>query len=110
MSKAKPPLTVIYNGSNLATSIEVKTLKEKDRTGLMTLVDIAAGGKASDHGCNEDAVRARIHVRDADGKVFSGLEALEVMHDAVGLSGYFRFCRTPGLTSGPTGFFTKKAA
>lgn len=110
MSSAKTPLTVIYDSGNLASRIEVDKLKAKDRDNAMTLVDIAAGGKAEDHGCTADAVKKTIHVRDADGKVFAGLDAIGAMHDAVGLGGYFRFCRTPGLTSGPSGFFPKKKA
>jgi hypothetical protein len=110
MSTAKTPLTVVYDSSNLASRLEVDKLKAKDTSGLMTLVDIASGGKAEEHGCTTDAVRKTIHVRDADGKIFAGINAIDAMHDAIGLGGYFRFCRTPGLTSGPSGFFPKKKA
>lgn len=110
MSPAKTPLTVVYDSSNLSSKIEVTKLKAKDKDALMTLVDISAGGKAEDYGCSADAVRKAIHVQDADGKVFAGIQAIEAMHDAVGLDGYFRFCRTPGLTSGPSGFFKARTA
>lgn len=110
MSTAKTPLTVLYDSGNLASRIEIEKLKAKDTSKTMTLVDIAAGGKAEDHGCTADAVNKTIHVRDAEGKVFAGIEAIAAMHDAVGLGGYFRFCRTPGLTSGPSGFFPRKKA
>lgn len=110
MSSAKTPLTVIYDSGNLASRLEVDKLKAKDKNNVMTLVDIAAGGKAEEHGCTADAVKKTIHVRDADGKVFTGINAIDAMHDAVGLAAYFRFCRAPGLTSGPSGFFPKKKA
>ncbi|MDX5364460.1 MAG: hypothetical protein LPJ91_09935 [Pseudazoarcus pumilus] len=110
MSTAKTPLTVVYDSRNLASKLEVDKLKAKDTSGQMALVDIAADGKAEEHGCTDEAVRKTIHVRDAEGRVFVGIEAIGALHDAVGLSGYFRFCRTPGLTSGPSGFFPKKAA
>jgi hypothetical protein len=74
----------------------------------MTLVDIATGGKAEDHGCQTAAVHKTIHVRDANGTVFVGISAIDALHDAVSLGGYFRFCRTPGLTSG-VGFVKKTA-
>ena len=102
MSTAKTPLTVVYDSDNLSSKLEVEQLREKDTDKTMTLVDIASGGKAE--------VRKSVHVRDADGKVFAGMDAIGAMHDAVGLGGYFRFCRTPGLTSGPSGFFKAKAA
>ncbi|MBA4743130.1 MAG: hypothetical protein H2060_10555 [Azoarcus sp.] len=110
MSTAKTPLTVVYDSDNLSSKLEVEQLREKDTDKTMTLVDIASGGKAEDHGCTTDAVKKTVHVRDADGKVFAGMDAIGAMHDAVGLGGYFRFCRTPGLTSGPSGFFKAKAA
>lgn len=110
MSTAKTPLTVVYDSDDLASKLEIDQLKAKDTSGQMTLVDIAAGAKAEDHGCTADAVRKAIHVRDAEGNIFVGIDAIGAMHDAVGLGGYFRFCRTPGLTSGPTGFFRAKKA
>ena len=110
MSTAKTPL-IVFDGGNLASKLEVEKLKAKDTNNAMTLVDISAGGKAEEYGCTTDAVKKTIHVRDADGKVFAGIDAIDAMHDAIGLAGYFRFCRTPGLTTGPSGFFpTKKAA
>lgn len=110
MSTAKTPLTIVYDSRNLASKLEVEKLKAKDTSGLMMLVDIAAGAKAEEYGCSDSAVRKAIHVRDAEGKLFAGIEAIGVLHDAIGLGGYFRFCRTPGLTSGPSGFFPKKTA
>lgn len=110
MSTAKTPLTVVYYSGNLSSRLEVDELKSKDTSGLMSLVDIASGGKAEDHGCTADAVTKAIHVRDAEGQIFVGIDAIGAMHDAVGLGGYFRFGRTPGLTSGPSGFFRPKKA
>lgn len=110
MSTAKTPLTVVYDGGNLSNKLEVEQLKAKDTANAMTLVDIAAGGNAEAYGCSADAVKKTIHVRDADGTMFAGIEAISAMHDALGLGGYFRFCRTPGLTTGPSGFFPKKKA
>ena len=110
MSTAKTPLTVIYDSHNLSSKLEVQRLKNKDEAKLMTLVDISTDGKAEDFGCQTEAVNKTIHVRDADGKIFVGIDAIDAMHDAIGLGGYFRFCRTPGLRSGPSGFFPKKKA
>jgi len=110
MSTAKTSLTVVFDGGNLASKLEVEKLKTKDKNNAMTLVDIAAGGRAEEYGCTIDAVKKTIHVRDADGTVFAGIEAISAMHDALGLGGYFPFCRTPGLTTGPSGFFPKKKA
>jgi hypothetical protein len=107
MSTAKTPLTVVFDSSNLSSKIEVEKIKPKDRENLLTLVDISAGGKAEEHGCQTAAVRKAIHVRDASGKVFVGIDAIGAIFDAVGLGGYFRFCRTPGLSSG--GGFRKAA-
>ena len=108
MSTAQTPLTVIYDSRNLSSKLEVQRLTSKDKDRLMTLVDISADGKAEDFGCQTDAVRKTIHVRDAEGRIFVDLDAIDAMHDAIGLGGYFRFCRTPGLRSGPSGFFPKK--
>jgi len=110
MSSAKTPLTVIYDSGNLANKIEVEKIKAKDKDNALTLADIASGASAEEHGCSTEAVKKGIHVRDAAGKVFDGIEALRVMHEAVGLGNYFRFCREPGLRSGPSGFFPKKVA
>lgn len=107
MSSAKTPLTVVFDGSRLSTKIEVEKIKQKDTAHVITLVDISAGGKAEDHGCQAAAVQKELHVRDANGTVSRGIDALQVVYDAVGLGGYFRFCRTPGLTSG--GSFRKAA-
>jgi CobQ-like glutamine amidotransferase family enzyme len=107
MSSAKTPLTVVYDGSRLSTRIEVEKIKQKDTAHVITLVDIAAGGKAEDYGCETAAVRKAVHVRDADGAVTSGIGTLQIVYGAVGLGDYFRFCRAPGLTSG--GSFKKAA-
>ncbi|MDX5445782.1 MAG: hypothetical protein LPJ87_06980 [Zoogloeaceae bacterium] len=107
MSSAKTPLTVVYDGSQLSTRIEVEKIKQKDTAHVINLVDISAGGKAEEHGCQTAAVQKAVHVRDADGAVTSGIDALQTVYDAVGLGGYFRFCRAPGLTSGSS---FKKAA
>lgn len=109
MSKVKTPLAVVFDSGNVSSANEVRRLHAKDGDKRMTLVDIATGGKAEEYGCTTAAVRQTVHVRDADGRIFAGLDAIGAMHEALGLGDYFRFCRTPGLTSGPSGFFRKAA-
>ena len=93
------PLTVWYDGANKAIALEIDQLRSKEQ-GRLALVDAGAGGFQSDGEVTADAVRRELHARDADGKIFKGLAALEAAYEAIGLGGWFRFCRKPGLESG----------
>lgn len=104
MSKARTPLIVIFNSEDPASVLEVTSLAEKDPAhNVFTLADVATGADASAFNVDPEAAEHHIYVKDANGKLFQGTEAIEVMHDAVGLGGYFRFCRLPGMTSGRAG-------
>lgn len=110
MSKARTPLTVVFNGSDLPSAIEVKAMKKKDKSGALELVDIVAGGNPADYDIDEASARKTIQIRDAAGRQFSGIDAIGAMHEAVGLGGYFRFCRVPGLISGSIGLLQARKA
>ncbi len=103
-SVAKPPVTVLYDGSNAAFAHEIAFLKSKNKTDVLEFFNIAdAADKADEFGLSLDDVKNAIYARDASGSVAAGTNALYAAHAVIGLGPWFDMCRVPGFASTGTG-------
>jgi len=106
--KLQTPVTVIYDSADAASVHEVEFLKSKNKDGVLAFAELSAStGSASDYGVSAEAVKEKIHARDASGQVFAGIDALYAAHVAVGLASWFEMCRLPGFLSVGTGIGPK---
>lgn len=104
----KPPVTVIFDGSNDAAVHETRFLQSKNRDSMLAFVDLAASSaSAEDFGADAATAKQKLFVRDADGQIFTGTDALYAAHTAIGLASWFEMCRLPGFLSVGTGIRPK---
>ncbi len=80
------PMTLLYDGACPVCSLEIDHLRERDRTGRLVFIDIAASGfDPAPHGATLEAMRSAIHGRLADGRLLTGVPVLSLAYEAVGL-------------------------
>ena len=89
------PLTVYYDKSCPMCATEMEVIQGCDWRGRLKLVDCSAPGfedsAATAQGVTHDAMMARLHVRDPEGKWLRGLDAFEAVYAAAGLEQAARF-------------------
>ena len=83
--KVHYPLTVYYDASCPLCRAEVETLKARDRDDVLELVDCSTPGFAAVGGVTQEAMMARIHARDAQGRWLRGLDVFAAIYAAAGL-------------------------
>lgn len=95
------PLTAFYDGSCRLCSAEMLNLRQLDAAGVLTLVDCSPAGfddaPYRADGVTRDAMMAAMHVRDAAGAWFSGVDAFEALYGAVGVPAMARAWAHPLL-------------
>jgi predicted DCC family thiol-disulfide oxidoreductase YuxK len=92
------PLHLLYDGSCAVCRLEMHELAARDTRGRLRLVDIAAPGfDAAPWGVSLAAMNALIHAVDAAGVTTTGVPALRLAYDAVGLGAWFAPTRWPLL-------------
>lgn len=93
------PLTVFYDGSCSICSREIAHYRTLNRAGLLDFVDISiASFDAGAWGLDQSAVMKSIHVRDAAGRIYQGVDAFRALW--LGLPG-LRYRRLSQLLSLP---------
>jgi predicted DCC family thiol-disulfide oxidoreductase YuxK len=95
------PVTVFYDGSCIVCSREIEAYRQKPHEGRLRFIDIcAADFDPSRYGRTLEEFMAQLHVRDAEGRFFRGVDAFPVIWQALPDFGY-RFLgailRFPGL-------------
>lgn len=104
----KAPLTFIYNGANKRWSDEVAFIKTKDSGNKLNYIDASKADPGP--GIDPEAVKKIPFLRDATGKLVSGLDAVYGAHHGIGFGFWFRFNRIPGFVSEGTGVKPEKKA
>lgn len=102
----KAPLTFIYNGADTRWHDEAEFIKSKDSGKKLTYVDTSKADPGP--GVDAAAVKKTPFLRDATGKVVSGLDAVYGAHNGIGFGFWFRFNRIPGFVSEGTGIQPQK--
>jgi len=70
------PLTVFFDGKCSVCSREMRIYQQRKCDGRLTFIDISAPGFiAADHGRSAEEFMRELHVRDADGNFYTGVEA-----------------------------------
>lgn len=80
MGKPSYPLTVYFDGACRVCSAEMEHYRRKQHGGRLLFVDISAPEfQPLESGPTLADFMARMHVRDTDGRFFSGVEAFQVI-------------------------------
>jgi len=94
-------LKIYYDGSCRVCDREMAAYRRRDREGVLEFVDITAPGfEAHRHGRSQAEFMARLHVRDAEGRVQTGIDAFAAIWEALGGRGLTllaRIVRLPGI-------------
>ena len=94
-SKFCVPLTVYYDKSCPLCATEMRVIEKLDWRGRLKLVDCSAPGfddsAATKEGVTREAMMAKLHVRDPDGRWLVALDAFEAVYASAGLKGAARF-------------------
>lgn len=78
------PLTVFYDGSCIVCSREIEGYRDIAQPKKLQFVDISdAAFDPSPHGRSREDFMKQLHVRDADGKFYLGVDAFPVIWDAL---------------------------
>jgi hypothetical protein len=104
----KAPLTFIYNGASRRWADEAAFIKSKDSGNKLTYIDASKADPGP--GVDANAVKSTPFLRDATGKIVSGLDAVYGAHQGIGFGDWFRFNRIPGFVSEGTGIGPQKKA
>ncbi|HWV18357.1 MAG TPA: hypothetical protein VNZ68_07265 [Rhodocyclaceae bacterium] len=104
----KAPLTFIYNGANQRWKDEAAFIKAKDTGNKLSYIDASKADPGP--GIDPAAVKKTPFLRDATGKLVSGLDAVYGAHNGIGFGFWFRFNRIPGFVSEGTGVKPEKKA
>ena len=101
MSTPQPPLTVFYDGSCIVCSREIAHYQRMEVGDRLLFVDIAAPAfDPSLYGRTKDEFMAQIHVRDAEGRFHTGVDAFAGIWAAVPGEAYTllsRLVQLPGI-------------
>jgi len=85
------PLTLFYDAGCPVCALEMDHLRERDRSGRLVFVDIAAPGfDPAPYGVSLADMNAEIHGLCADGRLTRGVAVLRLAYDAVGLGWVLR--------------------
>ncbi len=79
MSTTSPDLTVYYDGACPICSREIGAYRKLDGAERLDWVNVADPAAATGDDLDRDAALARMHVRDADGRLHSGAAAFAAM-------------------------------
>jgi len=94
-------LKIYYDGSCPICAREMSEYRRRDREGVFEFIDITAPRfEAHLHGRSQEAFMARLHVRDAEGRFHTGIDAFAAIWEALGgapLEVLARFVRLPGV-------------
>ncbi|ATJ81712.1 thiol-disulfide oxidoreductase DCC family protein [Halomonas beimenensis] len=83
--EAASPVTLFHDGECPFCRCEVAWLRRHPRADRLVLVDIRASGfEAAAWGRTFEAMRGRLHVRDAAGRWFVGMEASRALYAVLG--------------------------
>ena len=89
---ASPPprlLTIYYDGACLVCAAEMEHYRRLDRSGRLAFVDISAPGfVAPDHGREQRAFMKQLHVRTADGRWLTAIDAFLALWEILPGRGY----------------------
>jgi len=89
MTNVAWPLAVFYDGSCLVCSREIDHYRTLDHAGRLQFVDISAPDfQAGRDGPTSEQLQARMHVRDASGRYWSGVDAFPIIWQALPGRGY----------------------
>lgn len=92
------PIVFFFDGKNARWSKEAAELKEKDTGGKLKMIDTSAAGfDLNDVGVHGEGAKNNVFVRDASGKVVSGVEAVHAAHAEIGFGNWFTLYRAPGF-------------
>ena len=95
----KFPLQIFYDGSCMVCSAEMAKYREHDHDGKLSFVNIKAPDfVAPDYGKTQAEFMARLHVRDADGVFYTGVDAFTAIWQA------YPDCSVYRLLSAAVGF------
>jgi predicted DCC family thiol-disulfide oxidoreductase YuxK len=98
MNATTYPLRLLYDASCPVCRLEMHELAARDTRGRLQLVDISAPGfDPAPWGASLAEMNALIHAVDADGTTTTGVPALRLVYDAVGLGAWFAPTRWPPL-------------
>jgi len=101
--KARPefPLTVFYDGSCIVCSREIDHYRQQAHGGKLRFVDISAPDfEPARHGRSSREFMAQMHVRDARGRYFLGVDSFPAIWEALPGAGYHwlaKWIRLPGI-------------
>src|SRR5258706_9810997 len=76
------PLMVYYDKSCPLCATEMHALRERDKDGQLKFVDCSAPDFSD---ARRDDMMARMHARDAQGRLLTGLDAFEAIYAVAGL-------------------------
>lgn len=80
MTNPHYPLTIYYDGACRVCSAEMEHYRRKDHGGRLLFADISSAGfRAVEGGPTFAEFMARMHVRDATGRFYTGIEAFQVI-------------------------------
>ncbi len=77
------PLEIFYDGSCLVCSAEMARYRERNEQGRLQFIDISSPDFiAGNYGKTQDEFMARLHVRDSEGRFFTGVDAFMMIWQA----------------------------
>jgi predicted DCC family thiol-disulfide oxidoreductase YuxK len=83
------PLAVFYDGNCLVCSREIDHYRTLNHAGRLQFVDISAPDFQADRdGPTSEQLQTRMHVRDAAGRYWSGVDAFPIIWQALPGRGY----------------------
>ena len=95
------PLTVFYDGSCSVCSREINHYRQRAHLGWLRLVDISAlDFDAASYGRSKEEFMRQLHVCDARGRFYLGVDAFPIIWQALPGPGYrwlARLIRLPGI-------------
>lgn len=92
------PLTIFYDGSCIVCSREMEVYRRKSHGDRLRFVDISAPDfVAEDYGRTLEQFMAQLHVRDASGRYYLGVDAFPAIWQALPDSGYRWFAELIGI-------------
>jgi predicted DCC family thiol-disulfide oxidoreductase YuxK len=79
-SDTKFPLRIFYDGACMICSEEMDHYRKMDRKGVLIPIDISAADfDPAATGVSRDQLMAKLHAIDAEGKVYTGVDAFQAI-------------------------------
>ena len=98
--RASAPVTLFHDGHCPFCQREIAWLEQHPHRDRIRLVDIQTADVAADRGPSFERMMGRLHLRDADGRWFVGMDASRALYAVLGHRRLVAVSMLPGLAWG----------